>query len=76
MLAGIDGNRIRMAKADSLGNIEWSITCGNLNGGPFAKFAVSVLFYDSVNCIVESSDGSLVLAGISDSQTPIKPVTI
>ncbi len=67
-LAGTDGKFIRMAKADSLGNLKWSITAGNLNPGPYAKFGVGVLFYDSVNCIVESSDGSLVLAGISDSQ--------
>jgi hypothetical protein len=69
-LGGVDNTHIILVKADSLGNVEWSITGGNLNAGPYAKFGVGVLFYDSVNCIVESSDGSLVLAGVSDNQNP------
>lgn len=70
-LAGINGNSnsiLRLAKTNSLGKLEWSITGGNLNAGPFAKFGVGVLFYNSGSCILEGSDGSLVIAGIADNQ--------
>ena len=69
-LAGIHSNcnsLLRLAKTDSLGNIQWSIICGNLNlVVPFA----GGLFYTNASCLIESSDGSLVLAGIADNENP------
>lgn len=56
---------IRLAETDSLGNLKWSITAGNLNlVVPFA----GGLFYTTVSCLIESNDGSLVLAGIADNE--------
>lgn len=69
-LAGINGGAntiLRLAMTNSSGNLEWSITTGNLNLVlPFA----GGLFYNSGSCLIESGDGSLVVAGIADNENP------
>jgi hypothetical protein len=69
-LAGINSNCnsiLRIAKTDSSGRLEWSITGGNLEPGPYAQFGIGYLFYNS-GYIIESKDGSIVIAGIANNQ--------
>jgi hypothetical protein len=72
-LAGVNSNSnslLLMAKTDSSGKLEWHVTGGNLNKVPYSEFGVGLLFYINSDCIIESSDGSLIMAGIADYQNP------